>query len=322
MSRLIDVHRHLWGIDWFPPSHLGRAMVENARRSNRTLEQVRERYMQSPTMETTGAGAIQEMEHYKIDVSIIIALDWGLAYGPEEDNELPVDVWHKMTSEACERYPGKLYWMAGVDPRRPKCVALLEQSVKEWGAMGWKVYPPNGYQANADFCMPMYKKCAELDIPVLIHVDSRNTWTMPEWVGDVARRVPDLRIIMGHTNLQSPFETGNYWRGLITGGARNIWLDIGDWQALGAVADENIPQLMKVIRVFLDSKGPERICWGTDLPQAGLGGKARGQCERWSEIFLNLPEWGAKYGVTFTEEERDGICYKATEALCSNVFKK
>jgi predicted TIM-barrel fold metal-dependent hydrolase len=317
---MIDVHRHLWGFDWFPPSHLRRTALENAKRSNRTMEQVLERIKQSPTMEPTGTGAISEMEHYGIDVSFILALDWGMAYGPEEDNQLPVEVWHKYTSEACERNPGKLYWTCGVDPRRPKCVAFLEQCVKEWGAVGWKVYPPNGYQANSDVCMPMYKKCVELDIPILIHVDSRSSWTMPEWVGDVARQIPELRIMMGHTNLQAPFETGNYWRGLTTGGANNVWLDLCDWQALGAVDDVNLPQLMKVIRVFLDRKGPDRIVWGTDLPQTGVGGRARSQTERWADIFKNLPDWGEKYGIRFSAEERDGICFKAAESVYSNVF--
>ena len=322
MPQLIDVHRHLWGIDWFPPSHLGNPIRESAARTGRTIEQVRERYKQSPTMESSGAGAIAEMDHYGIDVSVILGLDWGMAYGPEEDNELPLETWHKYTAEACERYPGRLHWCCGIDPRRPKCVSFLQECVKEWGAVGWKVYPPNGYQANADFCLPMYRKCVELDIPVLIHVDGRNRFTAPEWVAEVAKQFPDLRIMMGHTNLQLPFETGNYWRGLTTGTARNVWLDICDWQVLGAVEDENLAQLMKVIRVFLDVKGPDRIVWGTDLPQTGVGGKARSQTERWAEIFKNLPEWGEKYGIRFTEDERDGICNGAAKAVYRNVFRE
>jgi predicted TIM-barrel fold metal-dependent hydrolase len=320
MTRLIDVHRHLWGYDWFPPSHLRNTASRIAR--GRPIEEALDRIRQSPSMEATGAGAISEMEHYGIDVSFIMTLDWGMAYGPDEDNILPAEEFHRLTYEVCKKYPGKLYAMCGMDPRRPRVTAFFEECVKNYGAVGYKLYPPNGYQANAEFCWPIYRKCVELDVPILIHVDSSSMWTMPEWVAEVARAMPDLRIMMGHTNLQSPFETGAYWRGLITGRADNIWLDLCDWQALGAVTDENIPELLKVIRVFLDRKGPERIVWGTDLPQAGVGGKARAQNERWVDIFKNLPEWGNKYGITFSERERDGICFEAAESVYRNVFKK
>jgi predicted TIM-barrel fold metal-dependent hydrolase len=165
----------------------------------------------------------------------------------------------------------------------------------------------------------MYAKAAELDVPVLIHTGG-NIWAWPEWVELVARQFPDLRIIMGHTNLQAPFETKAYWQGLQAGARHNnIWLDLCDWQALGAVKEENIPELLKVIRIFLNTKGPERILWGTDLPQAGVGSRARAQTETWTDIFKNLPEWGKKYDIHFTEEERDGICFKGAEAAYSNI---
>ena len=320
MVRLIDVHRHLWGFDWFPPSHLPKLTAEAlARRTGRTVEQVMERIRQSPTMESSGAGAVAEMEHYGIDHSVIQTLDWGLAYGPEEDNQLPVEEFHRLTYEAAERHPGKLWAMCGVDPRRPRAVAFFEECVRDYGAVGLKVYPPNGYQANDERCFPMYEKAIELDVPALIHTGG-NIWAWAEWVELVARRYPELRIIMGHANLSGPFESGTYWRGLIAASnKRNVWLDLTDWQVTGAVDGDNIPQLLRVIRIFLDRVGADRIVWGTDLPQAGVGSLARGRTERWTDIFTNLPDWGARYGIDFTEEERDGICFGAAEQAFSNV---
>ena len=72
MTRLIDVHRHLWAYEWFPMSHLRQFVAAPlAFRTNRTIEQVLERVKQSPTMDSSGAGAIAEMELYGIDVSIV-----------------------------------------------------------------------------------------------------------------------------------------------------------------------------------------------------------------------------------------------------------
>ena len=317
MVTLIDVHRHLWSFDWFPPSHLGRNAEDLGRRTGRTKEQVLERIKQSPVQDGTGKYALEEMAHYGIDHAVVLALDWGMAYGPTEDNQLDVEEFHRKTADAVVNSGGRLSWFAGVDPRRPRSVAIFEDMVKNHGAVGLKVYPPNGYQANDERCFPMYEKAIELDVPVLIHTGG-NIWAWPEWVELVARRYPDLRIMMGHVNLQAPFETGAYWRGLMAArGKRNVWLDICDWQVLGAVKDENLPQLMKVLRVFFDSMGADRVVWGTDLPMVGSGPRAL--TERWVDIAKNLPKWGAKYGVTFTEEERDGLCNGAARAVLSNV---
>ena len=38
-----------------------------------------------------------------------------------------------------------------------------------------------------------------------------------------------------------------------------------------------------------------------------------------ANIALELPAWGERYGVVFTEEERDGICDGAARAAFSNI---
>ena len=62
--------------------------------------------------------------------------------------------------------------------------------------------------------------------------------------------------------------------------------------------------------------GPERIVWGTDLPM--VGSEAVNNTLTWSDIARNLPEWGSKYNVNFTDEERDGLCEGAGKAVLSN----
>lgn len=331
MTRIIDIHRHLWDVDWFPPTHLrhtaeGAASRGGKQPTEEDIQRMLDRVKTAKTMDPTGTGAIQEMEQYGIDVSIIQTLDYGYAYGPEEDSIAPVEEFNRLTLEVAKKYPGKLYAMCGYDPRRPKVKKLIEQAVVDWGAVGLKVYPPNGFQPNEEICFPMYEICQDLNIPVLIHTGGagprgKTRWTWPEWVEEVAVRFPKLRVIMGHTNLQSPFETGAYWRGLTAArNKKNIYLDLCDWQVLNAVDEKNIPELLRVMRVFLDSAGPLRIVWGTDLPQTGVGRKRQHETQLWTDIFKNLPEWGDKYGIRFTEDERDGICFKAAEVCFQNIF--
>ena len=115
MTKIIDIHRHLWGYDWFPPSHLPKFSAEPiAKKTGRTVDEVLERIKQSPTMDATGKVAIDEMDHYGIDVSIIQVLDWGLAYGPGEDNQVPAEEFNRLTQEVCKKYNKSFKKLSGV----------------------------------------------------------------------------------------------------------------------------------------------------------------------------------------------------------------
>ena len=316
MTKLNDTHIHQSDFDCIPPSQQKEFNKLRAIRTNRTIDQVLERAKQSPVFDSSGKWMLSEMEQYKIDFSIVLCNDMGMGYGPDEDNIVSVSEINRMTAEVCNANKDKLAWFCGVDPRRPGAVKFFEKCVKDLGAIGLKVYPPHGYQANDEQCFPMYEKAIELNVPVLIHTGG-NIWAWPEWVELVARKYPDLRIILGHVNLQAPFETGAYWRGLQAAYRKdNVWLDICDWQVLNAVDDDNLPQLMKVLRVFFDAMGPERIVWGTDLPM--VGSMAVNNTTKWADIARNLPEWGSKYNVNFTIEERNGLCEDATRSALSN----
>jgi predicted TIM-barrel fold metal-dependent hydrolase len=323
MTRLIDVHRHLWDVGWFPEAHLRRVARMTAGRRDKNADQVLERIKTAKTMEPTGAGALAEMEHYGIDVSVILALDYGMAYG--EDSPTPVEEFNRLTIDVARKHPGRLLAMCGFDPRRPNAPAMFEKAVKEWGAVGLKVYPPNGFSPDEDFCYPMYRKAIELDVPILVHTGGREPeragW--PSALAKVAKDLPDLRIIMGHVNQQDHISSGKWKDGIAAAEPYpNIVLDICDWQVQGFMEEEHLPEFYKVIRELLDRAGPDRIVWGTDLPQTDVNSRGRQATETWVDAVKNLPERGAQHGVTFTAEERDGICYKAAEKVLGNAFGK
>ena len=150
-----------------------------------------ERIKQSPTMDATGKVAPRGdglLRHRRLDHH---GARLGARLRPHRGQPAPAEEINRLAQEVCKENPGKLWAMASYDPRRPRAVALFEQAVKEWGAVGLKVYPPNGYQANDERCFPLYEKAIELDVPVLIHTGG-NIWAWPEWVELVARRYPEL----------------------------------------------------------------------------------------------------------------------------------
>jgi predicted TIM-barrel fold metal-dependent hydrolase len=147
---------------------------------------------------------------------------------------------------------------------------------------------------------------------VLVHCGGRG-WAVPGPLEKVAKLIPDLQVIMGHANLQMRFESGAYWEAIsIASGCPNMYLDICDWQVLGAIEEHNIAEFWHVLGVMRNSIGAHRIVWGTDMPMAGKGYEAT---RTWCRMMHDLPEEAAKYGVTFSSDEADFIRYKNAARL-------
>jgi hypothetical protein len=107
-------------------------------------------------------------------------------------------------------------------------------------------------------------------------------------------------------------ETLGIGTSVIMVGPMNIWLDICDWQLLGAIEDRNIAEFFRVLGHMRPEVGAHRILWGTDLPMRGSGFQLT---KRWAEIMQNLPEEAATHGVTFTQEEAEFIAHGNAERL-------
>jgi predicted TIM-barrel fold metal-dependent hydrolase len=103
-------------------------------------------------------------------------------------------------------HPDRLLGTAGVDPHKGHAAALeLEQAVREFGFKAANFNPFElGLRANDKKFYPLYAKCVELDIPVLLHTSFNLTRTMsldfgrPLYLDDVARDFPELKIVAVH----------------------------------------------------------------------------------------------------------------------------
>lgn len=321
VERVIDIHRHLWDSDWFPPDHRRNFALRAAARTHppRDAEEILPRVGKG-IYDPDGSQMLTDMETLGIDTSVVMIMDWGMHYLEKgrPDAPLPIEKINEHVLGVARAHPGKVYAFAGVDPRRENAVELFERAVTEWGAIGLKVYPPYGFYANDERMLPLYQKASDLGVPVLIHCggamfDLLSKYPIPEPIEEVAVLFPDLDVIMGHVNLQGRFESGAYWRGIQAGsGPMNIWLDICDWQVLGAIDDRNIAEFFQVLGHMRFAVGAHRILWGTDLPMRGSGFQLT---KRWTEIVKNLPEEAAKHGVTFTQEEAEFIAHGNAERL-------
>jgi predicted TIM-barrel fold metal-dependent hydrolase len=108
--------------------------------------------------------------------------------------------------------PGHFIGFASVNPAfsGPAATAAeLERAVTELGLAGVKLYPMYQHWAanDRDLAFPLYRKAADLGIPVMIHqagstrIDAQLELGRPALLDDVGREFRDLRVIIAHCGL-------------------------------------------------------------------------------------------------------------------------
>jgi predicted TIM-barrel fold metal-dependent hydrolase len=157
-------------------------------------------------------------------------------------------------------HPDRLAAFAGVNPFEGKKAAEeLERCVKELGFKGCGEF---GYMDLLDKrCFPIYEKCIELDVPILIHTGFTNPtaplkYGSPVPLDEVAMMYPDLKIIAAHCGFPWYMELAS-----VVGRRPNVYVDVS---ALGVAAMPDLIR-MQVIFPFLNL-GTERVLFGSDFP--------------------------------------------------------
>ena len=159
--------------------------------------------------------------------------------------------------EAMQRYPGRIYGEAFVNPGYTKeTLEELDRCVRELGFVGVKLY--HQYFMDDPAMFPLVEKCIELDIPILMHcahiMDPATTKRQPRCSGgdhmaNIARRYPEATFLMGHIG------GGGDWQWAIKAIADcpNVYADIG-----GSVYDR--PLIEESVRYL----GASRLLFATD----------------------------------------------------------
>jgi len=181
------------------------------------------------------------------------------------------------------RYPKRFIGFAGIDPwLGKKAVWEVERAVKELGLRGVKFQPAmQEFFPNDRRLYPIYEKCAELKVPVLIHTGTtgfgaglpggagiRLKYTKPiPYVDDVAADFPELTIIMAH-----PAWTWVEEQLAVSLHKPNTYIDLSGWSPKYFP-----PSLVQYANTLLQ----DRFLFGTDYPFIDPG--------RWLRDFEQAP---------------------------------
>lgn len=263
---LIDSHYHLLKEEWFPEpiwdtlsSQLA-GHVSGDLGNQPSAADYRAKYL-SQMFDPEGEQLIRKMDELGIAKTVMLVDDWGMAVG---DPPVSIEGQNRAFAQLAQRYPDRLVAFAGVDPRRPGAVELIQRCIKEWGMRGVKYHPDAGFDPNGRESYRLLEKLQEWNVPVITHTGFffpplKSKYAHPLKLDDVCSDFPRLRIVAAHSGRTLWWET-------VANMARihpNFYGDLAGWQTL-AMRDPK--RFRAIMRAFLDTAGPGKVLWGTDDP--------------------------------------------------------
>ena len=223
----------------------------------------------------TAREIVEAMDQGGIDISVLLGNDQADAgfnrpWADSSTMQVSVNCADEEIASYCSQYPDRLIGFTSIHPDRYQPHRKVERAVKEFGMKGVKLYPHSGFYPNDPELNLVYKKCVDLDIPVMMHTGikavqwQRLKYNNPLYVDDVAVNFPDLKIIMCHGGYPWVEEFM-----VVAYSNPNIWVDITFLDYIEHVykkpglTENTVERLVHLI-------GAERILWGTEGPYMDL----------------------------------------------------
>jgi hypothetical protein len=198
------------------------------------------------------------MDEAGVEHSLLIAVRAG-----DRRMKGSIEIPYSQVADYCRAMPRRYSGLAGVDPfRGMEQLRDLEVAVKELGFVGahsyphWFSLPPDAAQ-----WYPIYAKCCELDIPIMMQVGQNLIYQKDVRLPSVARPIlldrialdfPELKLIGIHVGIPWADEMiAMAWK------HENVFIGID------AYAPRHLPA--SVVR-YMDSYGADKVLFGTDWP--------------------------------------------------------
>jgi uncharacterized protein len=186
------------------------------------------------------------------------------------------------TAEVVRKYPDQFMGFVYVDPKTgAEAVKEVERGFNDLGLKGLKVHPPGqAFFPNDEAFYPLWQKCSDLGIPVLLHTGQTGVGArMPggggiklkygqpiPYIDDMAADFPDLTIIMAHPSVPWQEEQLS-----VLVHKPNVYMDLSGWS----------PKYFRPILVqYMNSIVQDKCLFGSDYPVI--------QPDRWMRDFEGL----------------------------------
>lgn len=266
MTRIVDIHSHLWAEDWLP-ERFWDAFVDIAVRENKkkgksvSPARIRESYL--PTYwDPTGEKLLERMDEAGIDHQVVFGVDFGLALG---EPETPIEEVNRTIAEFRDDNAGRISAFATIDPRRAGAAEHIETALGEWAMDGLKLHPTAGFYHHDQETYRLLEVANQYDVPVLtdtgpIFAPLYSKYSHPSNLDEVLSDFRDLPIVAAHMSFE-------WWRDLHAIARSkvnaNLHVDISGWQER---CKEDPAEFATAVRKLMDAVGSDRMHFGTDDP--------------------------------------------------------
>ena len=192
---------------------------------------------------------------------------------------------------AASQNNGFFYSFGSVHPMAEEVFEELER-IKDLGLYGIKLHPDyQDFYVDDENVIPVYKKCAELDLPVLIHsgydpLSPDNIHCMPDAAARAFDRVPQMTMILAHGGSMYKWDLVEEY---LAGKKGNLFFDVS--VIAGQISQEQLTRIIK-------KHGADRILFGSDCP--------------WDTPLNEIKMINA---LNISDEEKELIFYKNAEKL-------
>lgn len=294
---IIDVHTHMYSNRLAPPFWIETMAQYGSSISTRTPQEVRER-MERDWFDESGDLLVQDMDAAGIDKSVVFALDFGLYSGVDDDISLRER--YRLFRKAADQHPDRILLFGGIDPRRPDATSFLKFAVEEIGIKGIKVWPPAGIAPNERYCYRLYERCAEFQLPVVIHTGQEispmySETARPGFCDQPANDFPELTFVLAHAGMGWWEEAAEMaWH------HPNVYVDLAYWQAKYLRSPATFAN---ELRQLISIAGRTKVMFGSDWPAVRLVKRAKPDV--WVDVLRSLPEEPLNDDVQFQREEID-----------------
>ena len=287
--RIVDAHLHVLDASWIPEG-MRRAWARQAagrRHPERDPEDLIDRVAVGQS-DPDGSRTIAAFDRVGVASGVIPVVDWTIV-GRPNGQHLPIRALHAEHVRLAERWPGRLYHCAGLDPRHEDAQAILDEALSAPTCVGAKLYPAAGWHADDPAHAWVFEHLEERGVPAVVHTSPLGgdplitPRSRPAALVPTLAAHPDLTLVMAHAGFEAWWEEALD----LAHGWRRTHLEISLWDRL---AERDIHEFRRRMSLLVDHLGPHRIIFGSDIirgPSADPEGQRLGW---WIDVFQGLAE--------------------------------
>ena len=201
---------------------------------------------------------LRKMDAAGIERSLLIAVRAG-----EPAWQGSFEIPYQQIAQYCNAYPDRFSGLAGVDPTRGvEQLKELDHAVKELGFVGAHFYP-HWFRMPPDsaLCYPIYSRCEELDIPIMMQVGQNLIYQKDVRLPSVAKPILLDQVAIDFPNLVLiGIHIGMPWTDEMIAMA---WKHENIYIGIDAYAPKHLPASLKH---YMNSYGSHKVMFGTDWP--------------------------------------------------------